>query len=132
MPPARIERAMFNVVADQPAAVRDFYTTLLDFETIHESDRYIVLMPREGPRFELGIIRRDSDATPIAAGRPFGGGYLTFAVPEVLVAFEQARAMGADIIEPPTELFSGQRRMLLSDPAGTIIDISSPAATMTA
>lgn len=132
MPPARIDRVMYNVVADDLAAVRDFYTRLLDFETIYESDWYITLVSRQGPRFELGIIRRDSEATPPAATRPPGGGYLTFVVPEVLVAFEQARAIGAEIIEPPTDLFYGQRRMLLRDPAGTIVDISSPSPSMAA
>ncbi|WP_265519200.1 VOC family protein [Nitratireductor luteus] len=89
-------------------------------------------MPVEGPRFELGIIARNSEVTPDPAARPHGGGYLTFVVDEVLVAFEQARAMDAEILEPPTDLFYGQRRMLLRDPAGTIVDVSSPVPQMTA
>lgn len=132
MPASKIERTMFNVVTDDIARVRDFYTTLLSFVPIYESDWYVVLVPEEGPRFELGIIRRSTDVTPLAATRPPGGGYLTFVVEEVLVAFEQAKAMNADIIEPPVDLFYGQRRMLLRDPAGTVVDISSPAPTMAA
>lgn len=132
MPAARIERTMFNIVADELAVVRDFYAGLLGFETIHESDWYIVAVPPEGPRIELGIIARDSAVTPGRAVRPPGGGYLTFVVDEVTLAFAQARAMNADILEPPTDMFYGQRRMLVRDPAGTIVDISSPTPTMTA
>lgn len=132
MNPARIERTMFNVVADDPAALRDFYTTLLAFDVVYESDWYIVLVPRDGPRFELGIIARGAGVTPDAARRPPGGGYLTFVVPEVLRVFEQAKTMDAEIVEPPTDLVYGQRRMLLRDPAGTTVDISSPSPVMTA
>ena len=132
MPASPIDRTMFNVVADDLGAVRDFYVALLDFEQIYESDWFIVLVPKQGPRFELGIISRTSEVTPVAATRPPGGGYLTFVVPEVLAAFEQAKAMNADIIEPPTDMSYGQRRMILRDPAGTTLDISSPTPTMTA
>ncbi|MDZ5697807.1 VOC family protein [Chelativorans sp. M5D2P16] len=133
MPATTIRRTMFNIVADDLPVVRDFYRTLLDMEVIYEAHWYIVLVPREGPRLELGIIARASDVTPpAAAGRPAGGGYLTLIVDEVLVAFEQAKAMDAEILEPPTDMFYGQRRMLVRDPAGTVVDISSPLPTMTA
>ncbi len=132
MPRSAIRRTMYNIAADDLDAVRDFYRGLFDMEVIYESDWYIVLVPKEGPRFELGIIARSSDVTPLVATRPPGGGYLTFIVEEVLVVFEQARAMDTEILEPPTDLFYGQRRMLVRDPAGTILDISSPSPTMTA
>jgi catechol 2,3-dioxygenase-like lactoylglutathione lyase family enzyme len=132
MPASKIERTMFNIAADDIGRVRDFYVALLSFEQIYESDWYIVLVPKEGPRFELGIIARSSEVTPLAATKAPGGGYLTFVVEEVLLAFEQAQAMNAEIIEPPTDMFYGQRRMVLRDPAGTIVDISSPTPTMTA
>ena len=132
MPASKIERTMFNIVTDYLARLRDFSTTLLALEPVYESDWYIVLVPREGPRFELGIIKRSSDVTPLAATKPPGGGYLTFVVEEVLVAFGQAKAMKAEIIEPPVDTTYGQRRMLLRDPAGTVIDISSPTPTMNA
>lgn len=132
MPASTIRRTMYNIVADDLPIVRDFYTTLLDMDVIYEAHWCVVLVPRGGPRLELGIIARNSQATPPQAARPEGGGYLTLIVDEVLVAFEQARAMNAEIIEPPTDLFYGQRRMLLRDPAGTLLDISSPVPAMTA
>ena len=75
MPVPTIRRAIYNVVTDDLASVRDFYATLLDMELIYESDWYVVLVPREGPRMELGIIARDSEATPQPARRPFGGAW---------------------------------------------------------
>ena len=132
MPASTVRRTMYNIVADDLASLRDFYRTLLKMQVIYESSWYVVLIPEEGPRFELGIIARGSDATPLPATRPFGGGYLTFVVDEVLVAFEQAKAMNAEILEPPTDMFYGQRRLLLRDPAGTILDISSPVPVTTA
>lgn len=132
MPKSKIQRTMYNIAVDDIEAARDFYRDLFDMSVIYESGWYVVLMPNEGPRFELGIIARGSDVTPLVATRPPGGGYLTFVVDEVLVAFEQAKAMNAEIIEPPTDMFYGQRRMLLRDPAGTIVDVSSPVPTMTA
>ncbi len=132
MPASKIQRTMFNIVADDLDRVRDFYSTLLAFETIYESDWYTILVPVDGPRLELGIIARSSDVTPLAATNAFSGGYLTFVVEEVLHAFEQAKAMNAEIIEPPVDLFYGQRRMLVRDPAGTVVDISSPTPVQVA
>lgn len=126
-----IERTMFNIVADDVGRLRDFYTRLLAFEPTFDSDWYVVLVPKDGPKMELGIIARSSDITPQAAASAPGGGYLTFVVENVLLAFDRAKAMGADIIEPPTDMEYGQSRMLLRDPAGTVVDISSPTPAMT-
>lgn len=132
MPASKIHRTMYNIAADDLVAMRDFYGTLFELDIIYESDWYIVMVPSEGPRFELGIISRFSEVTPEVARRSFGGGYLTFVVEDVLVAFGRAEAMGADILEPPTDMFYGQRRMLLRDPVGTLLDISSPVPVATA
>lgn len=132
MPQSTIRRTMYNIATDDLATVHDFYRDLFDMEVIYESDWYMVLVPNDGPKFELGIIARNGEVTPPAAANAPGGGYLTFVVDGVLVAFEQARAMNADIIEPPTDLFYGQRRMVMRDPAGTVLDVSSPSPSMTA
>ncbi|MBO6539003.1 MAG: VOC family protein [Rhizobiaceae bacterium] len=132
MQTSKIERTMFNIVADDVGAVSNFYMQLLSFEQTFVSDWYVVMVPKDGPRLELGIIARTSDVTPHASANRPGGGYLTFVVENVLFAFEQAKVMNADIIEPPTDMDYGQRRMILRDPAGTVIDISSPTPTMTA
>ena len=55
-----------------------------------------------------------------------GGAILTFVVGDVEAAFAKAKDIGADIIEKPTDLPYGQRRLMLRDPAGTAVDISAP------
>ena len=51
---------------------------------------------------------------------------LTFLVEDCDAVYETAKAMKANIVEVPREMAYGQRRMILRDPAGTFVDISSP------
>ena len=51
---------------------------------------------------------------------------LTFVVDDCDAIYEKAQAANAVIVEPPREMPYGQRRMVLRDPAGTFVDISSP------
>lgn len=53
---------------------------------------------------------------------------LTFVVDDVDVVHEFAAKRGDTIVEPPTNLFYGQRRMVVRDPDGTAVDISSECA----
>jgi predicted enzyme related to lactoylglutathione lyase len=55
---------------------------------------------------------------------------VTFVVDHCDAVHDAARAMGAEVLEPPTDMPYGQRRMLLRDPAGTVLDISAPIAAM--
>jgi uncharacterized glyoxalase superfamily protein PhnB len=41
-----------------------------------------------------------------------------------------ALAAKASIIEPPTDMPYGQRRMPVRDPDGTVLDISAPTASI--
>ena len=51
---------------------------------------------------------------------------MTFVVDDVEAMYRQATAINAEIIQEPTDLPYGQRRLMLRDPAGTAVDISSP------
>lgn len=121
-----VERMMVNVVTDDIAATRDFYVALLDLEAIYDSDWFAVLASKQKPTLELGIIARGSEVTPALARGAAGGAYLTFVVGDVNAVFDRAGALGVDVIELPTDQFYGQRRMLVRDPAGTVVDVSSP------
>ncbi|MDB9527643.1 hypothetical protein PN498_16725 [Oscillatoria sp. CS-180] len=57
------------------------------------------------------------------------GIYLTFVVPDVDDCHAKAQAMNVKILQPPTDEFYGQRRMLLVDPNGVLIDISALIAS---
>jgi uncharacterized glyoxalase superfamily protein PhnB len=53
------------------------------------------------------------------------GGMLTLVVDDVDAVHARAQEAGIEIVEPPTDLFYGQRRMLVTDPNGLLVDISS-------
>ncbi|MEO0915043.1 MAG: VOC family protein, partial [Pseudomonadota bacterium] len=78
------------------------------------------------PGFELGILDITHETIPPEiAARP-GGAILTFVVDDLAEIHERALAMRAEILQPPTDLPYGQRRLMLRDPAGTAVDLSSP------
>jgi uncharacterized glyoxalase superfamily protein PhnB len=52
--------------------------------------------------------------------------YVTFVVPNVDALYQRAKSMGATLVQEPRNEFYGQRRFLLLDPAGCLIDICSP------
>ena len=54
------------------------------------------------------------------------GFYITFVVDNVDDVFLTAQSEKMNIISEPTDTFYGQRRLLLKDPNGTLVDVSSP------
>lgn len=57
---------------------------------------------------------------------PPGGKALTFVVEDVDAVHADAAARGVAIVAQPRNLFYGQRQLLLSDPNGTLVDVSTP------
>lgn len=131
MPPA-LNRVLFNVLCkDLPTSVA-FYRRIVSFETIHESDWFVVLTPPGQPNVQLGLIDQISEFTPRHAWGMHQGSYLTLVVDDVFAALEAARAVEADILEEPVALDYGQTRMLIRDPNGMILDLSTPTAELAA
>ena len=54
------------------------------------------------------------------------GFYITFVVDCADEIFKVAVSEKFEIISEPTDTFYGQRRLLLKDPNGTLVDVSSP------
>jgi uncharacterized glyoxalase superfamily protein PhnB len=54
------------------------------------------------------------------------GFYVTFVVDNTDYIYEIASKENFEIVEEPSDTFYGQRRLLLKDPNGTLVDISSP------
>ena len=50
---------------------------------------------------------------------------LTIVVDDVDALHRQAVDRGLEVVESPRDLFYGQRRMLLVDPNGLLVDVSS-------
>lgn len=110
---------------DLPAA-RDFYVDLFGFEVAFESSWFVNLTTGgEHPR-ELGFLAHDHELVPAAVRGNPGGVILTFEVEDVDALVARASERGVTVLEAPRDLFYGQRRAVLVDPDGTLIDVSSP------
>lgn len=120
----KINRILTNLCSADLPASKKFYTTLFDLTVAFDSDWFIQLVS-ENSGLELGIIQADHELIPQQyQGRP-AGLYVTFVVDDVTEIFEQATALGYDIVQPPEMTSYGQRRLLLKDPAGILVDVSS-------
>lgn len=120
----RINRLLTNICSDHLAKSRDFYTRLFDFQVDYDSDWFVHLISAD-KSLELGIIKRDHEIVPEGYQTNPQGFYVTFVVDSADEVFEIAQQEGLEIVAPPADTFYGQRRMLLKDPDGTLVDVSS-------
>lgn len=125
----RVSRAFANVLTDDVAATRDFYVRLLGLTVAFDSDWFVNLTSpsRDGsPGCELGIWRRDHELIPEQFRQAPAGAVLSFVVDDVDAVYADARGRGLSIVAEPRNLFYGQRQLLLTDPNGALVDISTP------
>lgn len=120
----KINRLLTNICADDLVATKHFYLQLFDFKVSFDSDWFIQLVDDESS-LELGIVKRENDLIPAAFQQAPQGFYLTFVVEDVEAVYEMAKDHQFKIVEPPTNTFYGQRRLLLQDPSGTLVDVSA-------
>lgn len=123
-----ILRAFVSVFSESLPETRDFYVELFDWRVDFDSDWFVHLQARENAALELGIIRRNHEIVPDAFRSAPAGTMITIVVPDVDALHEIAVERGLAIVEPPRDLFYGQRRMLLRGPSGTLVDVSSECA----
>jgi predicted enzyme related to lactoylglutathione lyase len=119
------DRMMTNICSELLEESKNFYTQLFDFRVAYDSDWFVHLTSKDGP-LELGIVKRSHDIVPEEAREAAAGLYLTFVVEEADAVFEKAKAARLEVISEPKDTFYGQRRLLLRDPNGVVIDVSSP------
>ncbi|MEM9742019.1 MAG: VOC family protein [Pseudomonadota bacterium] len=119
-------RAFTSILCSAPEQSAAFYQSLFGLERTFSSDWFVVLASRTTPGFELGLFKRDHELVPTGFQKPPAGALLTFVVEDCDALYEQALERGLSIVEPPRDLFYGQRRWLLTDLDGTLIDVSSP------
>ena len=121
-----VNRILFNILAkDLPASV-EFYRRIGNLQPVYQSDWYVVMTPQGQPNVQIGLIDQVSEFTPRHAWGVHEGTYLTLVVDDVRLALQEAQDMGIEIIQEPVALDYGQTRMLIRDPNGLIIDISTP------
>ena len=120
-----IHRIMTNICSEKLAESRDFYTKLFDFNVVYDSDWFVHLISKD-KKLELGIIDRTHEMVPEGFQNHPQGFYVTFVVDNVDKIFRIAESEKFEIISEPTDMFYGQRRLLIKDPNGTLVDVSSP------
>lgn len=123
-----MRRAFLTLTSSNLAVSRDWYVELLGLRVEFDSDWFVQLQDEDEPGLELGILDRDHAVAPASSRGGPGGGYLTVVVDDVDQVHERARAADVRVLEAPRDLFYGQRRMLVEDPDGWVVDISSECA----
>lgn len=119
-------RILTNICSDDLPKSRDFYVGLLGLKVKFDSDWYVQLCSPEDAAIEYGIIQRDHELVPPEYQQKPTGMYVTFVVSDVDVTYQKALEMGVAIIQEPRNEFYGQRRFLVQDPNGCLIDVCSP------
>ncbi|MGI9612278.1 MAG: VOC family protein [Acidimicrobiales bacterium] len=120
-----ITRAFPNIVASSLPATKAWYVELLGWATEFDSDWFVHLKAPDVPGVELGIIDAGHEIVPQGLEPGSQGTLLTVVVDDVDETHDRAKGLGYEVVEEPRDLFYGQRRMILRDPAGTLVDVSS-------
>jgi PhnB protein len=120
-----IRRAFVCIFSNCLAETRDFYVSLFGWRVGFDSDWFVHLQATDNASIELGIVRRDHEIVPQAFAAAPTGVMVTLVVPDVDDVHRLVLERGIDVVEAPRNLFYGQRRMLLRDPNGTLVDVSS-------
>jgi len=119
---------MTSLLTDDLGSTRNLFVDLLAFEIEYEADWIISMRGQEGGR--VAAMARTSEFIPEAFRHGARGVVVTFVVDDVDRYFQMAERTGLDVVEPPTDLPYGQRRLLLHDASGALVDISSPVAPL--
>lgn len=114
-----------TMLGDDLPRAKAWYVERLGYAVQFDSDWFVQLRAPDNEMVELGILKRDHDLVPQAYRAAGAGVMLTVVVDDVDRVHEAAVQAGDPIIEPPKNLFYGQRRMLLEDPNGMLVDVSS-------
>ncbi len=121
-----MDRCFTNILSDNVGRTADFYTDVLGMQRHFDSDWFVILTHPDIEKLELGILERDHSVVPQSVRHAPSGVIVTFVVADCDAVYARATACSAEVLEPPTNMFYGQRRLLLRDPDGTVVDVSSP------
>ncbi len=125
-----MQRAFVSVLSKSVNTSATFYEELLGMTRHFESDWFIILTHPDIQGLEYGLLQNDHEIVPAAAQGAPAGMMMTFVIEDCDTVHNRAQRIGAEIIEAPTDMPYGQRRMILRDPDGTFLDISAPTAPM--
>lgn len=120
-----MQRCFTNILSNNVNKTAQFYEHILGMTRHFDSDWFVILTHDAIAGLELGILQRDHEIVPQAAQNPPTGIMLTFVVDDCNAIHNTAITHEVSVVETPTDMPYGQRRMLLLDPDGTMIDVSS-------
>ena len=121
-----MNRAFASILCEDVAGTAQFYQDLLGMTRAADFGWFIILTHGNVPGYELGILDRTHDTIPDGVPLHPAGTILTFVVDDVEAIHRRAAVLQVNILQAPTDLPYGQRRLMLRDPAGTAVDVSSP------
>ena len=125
-----MQRMLVNILSADVQRSATFYQELLGMKRHFESDWFIILTHQDMPSLEFAVLQRDHAIVPEAIQAAPKGIIFTFVVADTDAVYDRALSLGAQIVQPPTDMFYGQRRLLLEDPDGAVLDISAPTASI--
>jgi catechol 2,3-dioxygenase-like lactoylglutathione lyase family enzyme len=123
-----VRRAFPTILSDRLPETRDFYVALLGFDVGYDSDWFVSLTSADGAAtHELGIWAVGHELVPSPYRADPAGIVLTFLVDDVDAVHAEARRLRLPLVAPPRDLFYGRRQMLVTDPNGLLVDVSTPS-----
>lgn len=117
---------MTNLFTNDLGATRRLFKELLGFTVEFEADWFVSMRAPTGG--QLGVMARTSEFIPKAHQKLPQGVMITVVVDDVEQVFAAAKKLKLNILENPRDLPYGQRRMLILDASGALLDVSSPTA----
>lgn len=123
-----MQRCFTNILSSDVEVTASFYENLLGMKRHFNSDWFVILTHSDVSGLELGLLQRDHAIVPPLIQAKPAGVMVTFVVDDCDKVHEKAIGLEAEIIEEPIDMPYGQRRMLLRDPDGTVLDVSAPTA----
>lgn len=120
-----IQRLITTICSTHLEETKVFYTTLFDFHIEYDSDWFIQLLSKD-KSFEIGIMDKTSELIPAEFQTSPKGFYLSFVVDSADEMYNLIQVHSYKVVQEPHDTFYGQRRLLVEDPSGTLVDISSP------
>ena len=121
----KIQRLFANLCTDCLEDSKRFYTSLFQFNVAYASD-WFVLLVSQGRELELGLIQAGHELVPKDTANAPAGFYLSIVVSDSAEVCARANTLGYEIVQEPKLTFYGQLRALIKDPAGVVVDVSSP------
>jgi predicted enzyme related to lactoylglutathione lyase len=117
-----------NLFTKDLTATRDLFVQLLRFEVEYESDWFISMVAPDGGK--VAAMLQSSEFIPKVFQKRASGIMITVVVKDVEVEFARAKKLNLKLIEEPRDMPYGQRRMLIADASGALLDVSSPTAPL--